>query len=70
MKFSNKKKHKILGDVNFIFCLKLPAASKDTRSASIGEVLGLNARLWDYVCACCDFREEFSKKIKEGWGGI
>lgn len=47
MKFSNKqkKKHKILGDVNFIFCLKLPAASKDTRSASIGEVLGLNARL-------------------------
>lgn len=35
MKFSNqKKKHKILGDVNFIFCLKLPAASKDTKSAS------------------------------------
>lgn len=50
--------------------IKLPAASKDTKSASIGEVLGLNARLWDYVCVCCDFKEEFSKKIKEGWGGI
>lgn len=36
MKFSNqKKKHKILGDVNFIFLfIKLPAASKDTKSAS------------------------------------
>lgn len=59
-----------MGDVNFIFCLKLLVVFKDIRSVSIGEVFGLNVRLWDYVCVCCDFREEFFKKIKEGWGGI
>lgn len=45
MKFSNKKKKAPKFWEMFIFCLKLPAASKNTRSASIGEVLGLNARL-------------------------
>lgn len=46
MKFFNKKKkYKILGDVNFIFCLKLLVVFKDIRSVSIGEVFGLNVRL-------------------------
>lgn len=45
MKFSNQKRKAQNFGSNFIFCLKLPAASKYTRSASIGEVLGLNARL-------------------------
>lgn len=50
----------------FFVCLKLPAASKDTKSASR---LSSSFKC-QIMYACCDFREEFSKKIKEGWGGI